>query len=265
MTCVFQESFLFAETQGTVHPQRFSRICVSALSPICPGGDPSQPTSPLRMPAAAAVFRGAPIVESALEDEDEDLLNAFTLLFPGDEQWESGGPGNFPAPGGLAILEEGARTSNTFHNVLSMVSPSKRERIAASLAAFGQVRKSSELLHARFSSGRCVSLLLSNCSVVTVTLDADGIAVVDCRIHTGLAAAVEAEVGPGEALCCAGFLAAGFCVLCSRNAKMILAKPRRSGAALEEWDASALRTTVTALQHPALQITVNADQVNPKP
>jgi len=227
--------------------------------------------------------RGPPIVESALEDEDEDLLNAFTLMFPGDgvvaaawqddatvaPQWDSGGEGGLGrARSGMSLIlpeDEGAQKSNTFHDVLSFVSPSKRDRIAASLAEFGQVRRSSEVLHARFSSGRCVSLLLSNCTVVTVTLDADGIAVVDCRIHKGLAAAVEAEVGPGEALCCAGFLAAGFCVLCSRSAKMILAKPRRNGAALEEWDASALRTTVTALQHPALQITVNVDQVNPQP
>ena len=93
------------------------------------------------------------------------------------------------ARSGMSLIlpeDEGAQKSNTFHDVLSFVSPSKRDRIAASLAEFGQVRRSAEVLHARFSSGRCVSLLLSNCTVVTVTLDADGIAVVDCRIHKGL-------------------------------------------------------------------------------
>ena len=206
-------------------------------------------------------------VDQEPDDTEDDLLNAFTLLFPGDEPPEGRGQEVEPSrsASGLTMQDEIIETGNTFHDVLSLVSPSMRDRIAPALASFAQERKSSVLLHARFSGGRSVSLLLSNCTIVTITLDADGISVIDCRICKGLAAAVEAECGAGEALCCAGFLASGFCVLCSRSAKMMLIKPRNPAENLNEWRPSALRAAVAPLQQPAMQITVNADQADPPP
>jgi hypothetical protein len=244
------DSMLYMPVSGKVRRAR------SAAAGMQSGAGRSEGSDPCESP-----------VDQEPDDTEDDLLNAFTLLFPGDEPPEGRGQEVEPSrsASGLTMQDEIIETGNTFHDVLSLVSPSMRDRIAPALASFAQERKSSVLLHARFSGGRSVSLLLSNCTIVTITLDADGISVIDCRICKGLAAAVEAECGAGEALCCAGFLASGFCVLCSRSAKMMLIKPRNPAENLNEWRPSALRAAVAPLQQPAMQITVNADQADPPP